>query len=49
MIPDAPGEFRNRSSRREGFGAKAYDAASVENAIKAKGGTSKLMQGPSLT
>jgi transposase, IS5 family len=35
IIPDAPGEV---------YGDKAYDALSVEMAIKAKGGTSKLMR-----
>jgi Transposase DDE domain len=35
IIPDAPGEV---------YGDKTYDALSVEMAIKAKGGTSKLMR-----
>ena len=35
IIPDAPGEV---------YGDKAYDARSVEKAIEAKGGTSKLMR-----
>ena len=35
IIPDAPGQV---------FGDKAYDAASVKQAIKAKGGSSKLLR-----
>jgi transposase, IS5 family len=35
IIPDAPGEV---------YADKAYDALSVEKAIEAKGGTSKLMR-----